>query len=208
MDCSPPGTVLEDSPGKRTGVDCHSLLQGIFPTQGSNPGLLNCRWILYCLSHQDSLQNMGRSIQISAYKEQRGFSEGKSFQEKELDMKMVDKALVTEGKGKSEFSMVSACRLISCKDKRTHVWGSNMETPMAEWNQNRGRVGPVFELNTAFWQLLDTSASTWGWVKFIETGRSDFSLFEVLGNSAGAFRRLLCLSMKNSHGSTSGEIQH
>ena len=33
-----------DSPGKNTGVDCHSLLQGIFPTQGSNPGLLHCRY--------------------------------------------------------------------------------------------------------------------------------------------------------------------
>ena len=31
-----------------------SLLQGIFPTQGSNPGLLHCRWILYQLSHQGS----------------------------------------------------------------------------------------------------------------------------------------------------------
>ena len=32
----------------------HALLQGIFPTQGSNPGLLHCRKILYCLSHQES----------------------------------------------------------------------------------------------------------------------------------------------------------
>ena len=31
-----------------------SLLQGIFPTQGSNPGLLHCRWILYQVSHQGS----------------------------------------------------------------------------------------------------------------------------------------------------------
>ena len=31
-----------DSPGKNTGVDCHAL-QGIFPTQGSNPSLLHCR---------------------------------------------------------------------------------------------------------------------------------------------------------------------
>ena len=43
-----------DSPGKNTGVGCHALLQGIFPTQGSNLGLLNCRQILYCLSHQGS----------------------------------------------------------------------------------------------------------------------------------------------------------
>ena len=32
-----------DSPGKNTGVGCHFLLQGIFPTQGSNPGLPHCR---------------------------------------------------------------------------------------------------------------------------------------------------------------------
>ena len=39
-------------PGKNTGVGCHSLLQGIFLTQGLNPGLLPCRQILYHLSHQ------------------------------------------------------------------------------------------------------------------------------------------------------------
>ena len=38
-------------PGKNTGVGCHFLLQGIFPTQGSNLGLLHCRQTLYCLSH-------------------------------------------------------------------------------------------------------------------------------------------------------------
>ena len=35
-----------DFPGKSTGVGCHFLLQGIFPTQGSNLGLLHCRQIL------------------------------------------------------------------------------------------------------------------------------------------------------------------
>ena len=44
-----------DSPDKNTGVGCHTLLQGIFPTQGSNPGLLHCRWILYCLNHQANM---------------------------------------------------------------------------------------------------------------------------------------------------------
>ena len=43
-----------DSLGKNTGVGSHSLLQGIFFTQGSNPGLLHCRQILYHLSHQGS----------------------------------------------------------------------------------------------------------------------------------------------------------
>ena len=36
-----------NSPGQKTGVGSLSLLQGILPTQGSNPGLLHCRWILY-----------------------------------------------------------------------------------------------------------------------------------------------------------------
>ena len=35
-------------------MGCHALLQGIFLTQGSNPGLPHCRWILYHLSHQGS----------------------------------------------------------------------------------------------------------------------------------------------------------
>ena len=35
-----------DSPGKNAGVDCHALLQGIFPPQGLNLGLLHCRQIL------------------------------------------------------------------------------------------------------------------------------------------------------------------
>ena len=41
--------------GKSTGVGCHFLHQGIFPTQGSNPGLPHCRQTLYHLSHQGSL---------------------------------------------------------------------------------------------------------------------------------------------------------
>ena len=52
-DCSLPGSsVLGDSPGKNTREGCHALLQGIFPIQGSNPGLPHWRRILYCLSHQ------------------------------------------------------------------------------------------------------------------------------------------------------------
>ena len=55
MDCSPPdSSVHGDAPGKNTGVGCHALLQGIFPTQGSEPGIPHCRWILYHLSHQGS----------------------------------------------------------------------------------------------------------------------------------------------------------
>ena len=55
MDCSPPGSSVHgDSPRKNIRVGCHALLQGIFPTQGLNPGLPHCRQILYHLSHQGS----------------------------------------------------------------------------------------------------------------------------------------------------------
>ena len=83
MDCSLPGSsihrifqarVLEwgatafpsglyspwNSPGQNTGVGSLSLLQGIFPTQGSNPGLLHCRRILYQLSCEGSPTNKGQ----------------------------------------------------------------------------------------------------------------------------------------------------
>ena len=47
-DYSPPGSSVHgDSPDKNTGVGCHALLQGIFPTQEWNPGVLHCRQILY-----------------------------------------------------------------------------------------------------------------------------------------------------------------
>ena len=44
-----------NSPGQDTGVGRLSLLQGILPIQGLNPGLLHCRWILYQLSHMGSI---------------------------------------------------------------------------------------------------------------------------------------------------------
>ena len=45
-----------NSPGQNTGVGNLFLLQGIFPTQGSNLSLPDCWWILYCLSHKGSPQ--------------------------------------------------------------------------------------------------------------------------------------------------------
>ena len=57
-------------PGQNTGVGSLSLLQGIFPTQGLNPGLPHCRWILYQLSHKGS----PRTLEWVAYP----FSKGSS----------------------------------------------------------------------------------------------------------------------------------
>ena len=55
MNCSPAGSSVHvDSPGNNTGMDCHALFPGIFPTQSSNSGLLYCSQILYHLNHQGS----------------------------------------------------------------------------------------------------------------------------------------------------------
>ena len=60
-----------NSPGQNTGVGSRSFLQGIFPTQRSNPGVLHCRWTLYQLSHKGS----PRILQWVAYPFSRGSSQ-------------------------------------------------------------------------------------------------------------------------------------
>ena len=72
VDCSPPASSVHgDSPGKNTGVGGYALLQGISPTQGSNPYLLHCRWILYRLSYQGSpvgmIKHLKSNSQIDYY---------------------------------------------------------------------------------------------------------------------------------------------
>ena len=66
VDCNSPW----DSPGQNTAVGSLSLLQGIFPTQGSNPGLLHRRRILSQLSHEGS----PRILEVVAYPFSRGSS--------------------------------------------------------------------------------------------------------------------------------------
>ena len=53
-----------NSPGQNTGVGSLSLLQGIFPTQGSNLGPLHCRRVLYQLSHQGSPKQLNRLLTL------------------------------------------------------------------------------------------------------------------------------------------------
>ena len=63
MNCSPPAVLCPwDSPGKNTGMDCHALLQGIFPTHGSNrPGSL----VPLALASSSSLVLLGKALNIT-----------------------------------------------------------------------------------------------------------------------------------------------
>ena len=54
-----------DSPGKNTGVGCLCLLQGIFPTQGSNPGL-HCSQILHHLSYMEGHRELHSEEQMKS----------------------------------------------------------------------------------------------------------------------------------------------
>ena len=60
--CDPMDCPL-NSPGQNTGVGSLSLLQVIFPTPGSNPGLLHHRWIIYQVSHKGSPTLQFSSVQ-------------------------------------------------------------------------------------------------------------------------------------------------
>ena len=63
MDCSPPRLLCPwDFPGKDTGAGCCFPLQGILPTQGSNPSLLRCRWILYHWAMNIKLVTHGKPV--------------------------------------------------------------------------------------------------------------------------------------------------
>ena len=64
-----------NSLGQNTGVGSLSLLQGLFPTQGSNLGLPHCRWILYQPSHKGS----PRILERVAYPFSRGFSRPRNW---------------------------------------------------------------------------------------------------------------------------------
>ena len=76
MDCSPPGSSVHgDSLGKNNEVGYHALLQGTFPIQGSNPGILYCRQILYHLSHQRN----PRILEWVAYPFSRGSSQPRNW---------------------------------------------------------------------------------------------------------------------------------
>ena len=65
MDCSLPGSLSMGFPSREywNGLPC--LFQGIFLTQGSNPGLLHCRWILYHQLYYTTQSNL--QIQCNPY---------------------------------------------------------------------------------------------------------------------------------------------
>ena len=97
------------SPGQNTGVGSLSLLQGIFPTQGPNPGLPHCRWILYQLSHKGS----PRILEWVAYP----FSSGSSWPRNRSEVSCITGRFFTNWTMRE--ALVHGGCLLSCF---SHVW--------------------------------------------------------------------------------------
>ena len=74
-----------NSPGQNTGMGSFSLLHGIFPTLGSNPGFSHYRWILYQLSHKGS----PRILEWVAYPFSSGFSRPKESNQRLLHCRLI-----------------------------------------------------------------------------------------------------------------------
>ena len=96
-----------NSLGQNTEVGSPSLFQGIFPTQGSNPGLQHCRWILYHLSHKGS----PRILEWVAY----SLSSGSSQPRNQSGVSFIaGDSLPTELSGKPSKAAAAAKLLQSC----------------------------------------------------------------------------------------------
>ena len=98
-----------NSPGQNTGVGSLSLLQEIFPIQGSNPGLLHCRWILYQLSHKGS----PRILEWVAYP----FSCGSSWPRNQTGVSCIAGGFFTNWAIREVFSPVGEMAKVAIKDK-------------------------------------------------------------------------------------------
>ena len=86
-----------NSLGQTTGVGSHSLLQGIFPTQGQNPGLPHTRQVLYQLSHKESHQKSTVLEKVRWYGIQMKHREGLAFERKQGDKDKLGQDILVVG---------------------------------------------------------------------------------------------------------------
>ena len=132
MDCSPPGCPW-NSPAKNTGVGCHSLLNGIFPTQWLSPGHPHCRQILYHLSYQGSLILWPPDAKSRLIGKDSEAGKDQEQEKKVTEGEMVDSINGHEfeqtlGDSEGEGSLV-CCRVHGVKELDTTEWLNNNNNP-------------------------------------------------------------------------------
>ena len=115
-----------DFPGKSAGVDCHFLLQGIFPTQESNPGLLHCRQTLYHLSHQGSSSSNPSELRYIVFLRQESAVAPFTWQAIKLSFSTSPKFCLKDSiqhqcrEAKLSTSLLTPCTIQICKYRVVH----------------------------------------------------------------------------------------
>ena len=138
MDCSLPGSsVCGNSPGKNTGVGCQAVLQGIFPTQGSNPCLPHCRWILYLLSHKGS----PRILEWVAYP----FSSKSSQPRNWTGVSCISGGFFTN------WAMREAPQFVCRRDKDSSRWGTK-NVSYSKWQRDSRLIISILGVEVLGWE--------------------------------------------------------
>ena len=133
-----------NSPGKNTGVDCHALLQGIFPTQGLNLALLHCRRILYHLRGrfhgQDAKTtgNKGKRRQRRTAAELKTFAKQKQARRrKRMDTKGIDGGGRSWGTGVDTHLLLTLCIEEVTNESPLHSTGSSTQRSVRPEREGR-----------------------------------------------------------------------
>ena len=144
-----------NSLGQNTRVGSLSLLQGIFPTQGSNPGLPHCRQMLYQLSHKGS----SKILEWVAYP----FSRGSSWSRNQMGVSCNAGRLPTELSGNSvQFSSVAQSCLTLCDPMNRSTPGLPVHHQLPESTQTHvhcvsDAIQPSHPLSSPFPPALNLS---------------------------------------------------
>ena len=155
--CSPPTPLSMGFSGKNTGMDCHSLLQGIFLTQGSNPGLPLCRQILYHLSHQGMSPNHPANLQVNQLLPR----DSSWWEPKRAGFRVQDRAKAEEGGGWG-FSETSW---------GSRSWGAAEES--TDWDRAaavstlHGAAGGSFTLEQGLQERVGGSPASWDRLRWV-----------------------------------------
>ena len=115
-----------NSPGQNTGVGSCSLLQGIFPTQGWNPGLLHCRWILYQIVYSSMNESYQSSHECNPISIQWPICS--KIKSRKIDWEISQGGTISKIQimGKSTEQMILFLQQISCKERQQRQrWGKS-----------------------------------------------------------------------------------
>ena len=182
-----------NSPGQNTGVGSLSLLQGIFPTQGSNPGLLHCRWILYQLSHKGS----PKILEWVDYAFSRGSSQPRNLTRVSC---IASDSLPTELSGKPDYVWCSTqlsptlCDPMDCSwpDSSDHGDSPGKNTGVGCHALLQG-IFPIWELNQCLLHctriLYQVSYQPWYKVQTVCLDRTWFVIYHSISTSFVVFNQ-------------------